>query len=224
MTISLARARYVSLFVAALGVLSVAACGGQVEPVAGTLGAGPDPESPPGAQEPGVPSVQKEPPRSVGPLDAAPLPESPAFAEGGLCAEQTAPLGASIGASPDPCEVMAPDASRGDNTFGRARGDRGEARIQSDGTLLLRCGTKDAVLFESVLRCFSSSGDHTIAAGDLRLSGEASDRPCMIDVEVTKERVRGFVECPNAPGDATSVFAQSAAPIGLGHFDLPRRQ
>lgn len=217
--------------------LAVAACGGAVEGVSA-----PDPGAPPPAAleapEPNAPEDAPSP-APLAPPHAAPgaretaaqtlasprpaLPSTAPFPNEGVCAEYIDGLVGTVAGSPgEPCTVVVPDTSSGFAKYVFAYGDRGEAHVASNGTITLRCGTRTRVLFEASLRCVEASGNHVVAEGDLRIGGDASDRACRISLDVDRERMRGFLSCPNEPAVAGSVFAQSGAPIGLGHFDLPR--
>ena len=57
----------------------------------------------------------------------------------------------------------------------------------------------------------------------LKFGGKRSDRTCRVTLDLETARVRGLIGCPNEPTDPDNLFANSGAPIGLGHFDVPRQ-
>lgn len=142
----------------------------------------------------------------------------------GACAERKASFGKVGGAGPGiACTVSnaVKEAGTGFVSIEPVEGDRGDAAL-GGGTLLLRCGSATKMLFQAAIRCFSGSGEYTVAPGDLVLGGESSDRACRILVDLDTTEVRGFLQCENEPVEPDNVFASNGPPIGLGHYDLKR--
>lgn len=100
-------------------------------------------------------------------------------------------------------------------------GDRGRGAMTS-GTLVLLCGDGEQLLLEAAVRCYQGDGSYDLAAGDLKLGGKVSDRPCRVSIDTRSGRVEGFVGCDTEPADPGNVFASTTAPIGLGFFSLTR--
>lgn len=209
----------------------VTACGGALAP---------EPLDEGGPSEAAGTSRSSQPRRSDGPSETAPSPSAAApeaappganlsmppgkdMPTTGACAARSAASGKVGGGGGVRCTVSnaSTEAGTGFVSIGKVDGDRGDATM-TDDTLLLRCATADAMLFQAAIRCFQGSGNYQVAPGDLVLGGESSDRSCRILVDLDETSVRGFLECPNEPEDPDNVFASSAAPIGLGAFDLAR--
>ena len=172
-----------------------------------------------GPPDQGSPAVPQPTPTEASKV----IPAGKELSVAGACASRTALAGSVGGGGGIRCQVSnrMTEPSTGYHSIEKVNGDRGDAEVK-ENTLLLRCASEGKMLFQAAVRCFEGDGDYTIAAGDLVLGGESSDRACRLLVDVTADAVRGFISCPNEPADPDNVFASSGAPIGLGAFDLQR--
>jgi hypothetical protein len=95
--------------------------------------------------------------------------------------------------------------------------------LVSDETLFLRCDGPEGTLMSVRIDCYQGTGQYTVPAGALTLSGAVSDRPCRIGAFVSEGTVRGFISCDGEPAPSRSapIFAFTGPPIGLGSFALP---
>ncbi len=153
------------------------------------------------------------------PTTATTLPAT-TLAAAGVCAART-PTDSKISSAGAPrCQVKNqityPD---GRVEIELVDGDAGAARLV-DGSLVLTCGTKGALLFQAVLRCYAFDGTYTIEPGDLILGTRVSDRKCHLDVDDDGTHVSGFISCDDE--GVSELFSSNGAPVGLGAFTLPR--
>lgn len=203
-------------------VLALTACGGQVD-----KGSSGGEISDPPAPTPGSTSSPTPTPAptqtSTSPgndTPAATLPPT-SLSAAGACADRSQDDFKISSEGAPTCQVKnRVTRADGSSDIELVTGDAGVASLV-DGSLMLTCGTDGKLLFQAVLRCYSTGGDYAIAPGDLILGAEASDRKCKLAISDDGVHVGGFISCADDTG-ASDLFSSNSAPVALGAFAVPR--
>lgn len=89
-----------------------------------------------------------------------------------------------------------------------------------DGVFTVTCLAGSVTRLKATFGPYTGLGEYALPIGAFELGGSPSDRVCNVGISSGGPGVlRGFFSCPTAPYSDANVFAQTAAPIGLGAFD-----
>lgn len=118
--------------------------------------------------------------------------------------------------------VATPLGDSGAVNYGRTlvTGDSATMDHLGDQIFTVSCRDGSTELMRVTFGPFTGLTDYPVPVGDLVLYGQASDRPCVVSLSSAHPAIRGFLTCEVEPYSDSNIFSLTAAPVGLGVFDV----
>ncbi|MBX3262798.1 MAG: hypothetical protein KF782_24175 [Labilithrix sp.] len=118
--------------------------------------------------------------------------------------------------------VATPLGDSGAVSYGRTlvNGDSTTMEHVGDQRFTVTCRDGATELMRVTFGPYTGFTDYPVAVGDLVLHGQASDRPCTVSLSSAHPAIRGFLSCEVEPYSDGNIFSLTAAPVGLGAFDV----